>query len=114
MYALRCREMGISGRAGEYLERVHIDIAGPMLRVGQRTTLGRGSGTCTNYRCARYATPVRVTASNCTPLGPYHPASNGVAERMIGVLTNPVRASHLGPAENPLGDSLRHSNVLSQ
>ena len=33
MHALCCREIGISGRAGEYLEQVHIYIAGPMLRV---------------------------------------------------------------------------------
>jgi len=42
---------------------------------------------------------------------PYHPAFSGVAERVIGILTNAVCPSQLGPAEIPLGGSLQHSNI---
>ena len=123
-------------RATEYLERVHIDIAGPMpvVSAGGREYI---YVIVDDYTRAVHTKPLRLkseaadafksfkaAAENesgkrirevltdntrelsmgemsrfCEAEGiklnttvPYHPASNGVAERTIGVLTNTVRA----------------------
>ena len=123
-------------RATEYLERVHIDIAGPMpvVSAGGREYV---YVIVDDYTRAVYTKPLRlkseaaeafksfkaiaenesgkrireVLTDNARELSmgemsrfcetegiklnttvPYHPASNGIAERTIGVLTNAVRA----------------------
>jgi hypothetical protein len=148
------------GRASEYLERIHVDLVGPMpvKSAGKREY---EYVAVDDYSRAVYVRPYasnrrpqmpsrssrlrrktnleakmrEIMTDNARELAmgevreicerdgiklhttvPYHPASNGVAERTIGVLSGAVRAMlhDSGSSAVPMGRGFRHSSICPQ